>query len=252
MKRLSIGGAVLLTALSTSAFAADMTPVFKAPPAQTPYNWSGAYGGFNAGGSWGNVPFDSTTGTTPFASGTLTPNSFVGGGQVGYNVQMGSTVLGIEADIAWRHGTERSVLFAPNGLDTLNLGTEQGWIGTLRPRAGVAMDNWLVYATGGLAYGSIKDNVIEARPSVAGASRTATDSDTRAGWTVGGGVEFAPTRQRWSLGLEYLYADYGKSTVNQPAQTLGGVAFAPSSSTFHDQSHLLRGKLNYRFDWLGK
>jgi outer membrane immunogenic protein len=237
-----------VAALSTSALAADMTPVFKALPNPAPYDWSGAYGGFNGGYSWGRVPYDAASAGTPITSGTLTPGSFVGGGQFGYNYQRGAVVLGLETDFAWRRGTESSILFLPNALDTMSFRSEQGWIGTLRPRAGVALDNWLLYATGGLAYGSFKHDYTESRPSVAGASRTASETETKAGWTVGGGVEYAANK-RWSLGLEYLYADFGKSTLSQPSQTLGGVAFSSSTGTFHDQSHLLRGKLNYRFDW---
>jgi outer membrane immunogenic protein len=253
MKRLLVGSAALLVALSTSAFststlAADMTPVFKTVPTAAPFDWSGVYGGVNAGYSWGRVPYDATSAGAPISSGTLTPGSFVGGGQFGYNYQMGSVVLGLEADIAWRQGRDTSIWFLPNGLDTMSFRSEQSWVGTLRPRAGIAIDNWLVYATGGLAYGSFKHDFTESRPTVAGASRTAADSDVRAGWTVGAGVEYAPSK-RWSLGLEYLYADYGKANLNQPPQALGGVAFSSSTSAFHDQSHLLRGKLNYHFDW---
>jgi outer membrane immunogenic protein len=251
MKGRLIGGAAVAAALSASALAADMGPVFKTlppPPAPTASNWTGFYGGFNAGYSWGRVPSDYSAFGLPGTDGTLSPSSPIGGLQLGYNYQSGPFVFGVETDFAWRHGTDSALLFAPNSLDTVNVHTEQGWIGTLRPRAGVAINSWLFYATGGLAYGSVKHDYTETRPSDPGATRTASESNTRTGWTVGGGVEYAPGA-RWSLGLEYLYVDLGKTTVNQSPQVLGGAGFPPSSTTFHDQSHLLRGKLNYRFDW---
>jgi outer membrane immunogenic protein len=85
---------------------------------------------------------------------------------------------------------------------------------------------------------------------VAGASRTVSDSDTRAGWTAGAGVEYGSS-DRWSLGLEYLYSDLGKSTLNQPSQVISGVAFPASTATAEDHSHLVRAKLNVKFGWDG-
>jgi len=248
MRSLLLGGAVLMAALSGTALAADMQPVFKTLPpsaATGPYDWSGLYGGLNAGYSWGNVPFDYLIAGVPAASSTLSPNGPLGGAQLGYNVQSGSFVFGLETDFAWRHATDSSTLLAPGGPGSAGFQTQQGWIGTLRPRAGVAADNWLFYATGGLAFGSVKHSYTE---DGAGAGRAVSDSDTRVGWTVGGGVEYAGGK-RWSLGLEYLYADFGKASLSQPSQVIGGVPFPSSTATFHDQSHILRGKFNYRFDW---
>jgi outer membrane immunogenic protein len=221
--------------------------LYKAPPpvASPAYDWSGFYAGLNAGYSWGRTPYDYSVAGAPAASNTLKPESFIGGAQAGYNFQTGPFVFGVEADFAWRDGTGTTNVATPNGLTTFR--DEQGWVGTLRPRAGVATNNWLFYGTGGLAYGWLKQGYTEAQP---GASRTATDSEIHTGWTAGGGVEFA-ANNRWSLGLEYLYQDLGKSTLSQPGQTVGGVVFAPSSTTFEDRSHVLRAKLNVKFGWDG-
>jgi outer membrane immunogenic protein len=247
MKRLLIGCAATAV-LSTSAFAADISPVFEAPPpSAVPYSWTGLYGGVNAGYSWGRAPY-STTGT-PTTSGTLSPDSFIGGAQFGYNFQAGAIVFGFEGDVAWRNGSDTASAVAPNGI-TATLRDQQGWVGTLRPRIGIASNNWLFYGTGGLAFGSVKHDFTEAQPAVGGATRTASDNSTQAGWTAGGGIEYAPSN-RWSLGLEYLYQDLGKTTLNQPGQTVAGVAFPPSSTTFEDHSHLLRAKLNVKFGWDG-
>jgi outer membrane immunogenic protein len=246
MKRLLIG-CVALAAVSTSALAADVSPVFKAPPpGAVPYAWTGLYGGVNAGYSWGRAPYTKTESGAAVTSNTLEPESFIGGGQFGYNFQSGSIVYGIEADIAWRGGSDARTLLAPSGLAT-TFRDEQNWSGTLRPRVGVAADNWLFYGTGGLAFGSVKHGYTE---TLAGASRTVTDSSTQTGWTAGGGIEYA-TSNRWSLGLEYLYQDLGKTTLAQPGQTIGAATFAPSATSFDDRSHMVRAKLNVKFGWDG-
>jgi outer membrane immunogenic protein len=148
--------------------------------------------------------------------------------QFGYNSQTGPFILGVEGDVR-RKGAD---FIGANGLDLSNFRNEQGWIGTLRPRAGVAADKWLFFGTGGLAYSSGD----EARSGFA-------STPSRTGWTVGGGVEYAPGKQ-WSLGLEYLYADFGKSAQSRSSFSAGG-------SPNDDHSQILRGRLNYRFGWDG-
>jgi outer membrane immunogenic protein len=208
MKKLLLGGVAALT-LSTAVGAVEMTPSAEVPPPPpaeaAPFNWTGAYG--RTGGS---------------------ADGFMGSTQFGVNSQNGPFVLGVEADVR-RKSTD---FIGASGLDLSNFRNEQGWIGTLRPRAGVAADKWLFYGTGGLTYSSGD----EARAGFAGTS-------PRAGWTVGGGVEYAPGKQ-WSLGLEYLYADFGKSTQSRSNFSTGG-------SPTEDHSQILRGRLNYRFGWDG-
>jgi outer membrane immunogenic protein len=135
-------------------------------------------------------------------------------------------VFGVEGETR-RRGAD---FIGANGLDLSNFRNEQGWIGTLRPRAGVAADNFLLYGTGGIAYSTGDD------------TRFTTSAQPRAGWTVGGGVEYAPAKQ-WSLGLEYLYADFGKAQSRTNFSTPG--------SPNEDHSQILRGRLNYRFGWDG-
>jgi outer membrane immunogenic protein len=203
MNKLLLGG-VAAVALSTAVGAVEMTPSSETPPPPpaeaAPFNWTGAYG--------------------------RAPDGF--STQFGYNSQTGPFILGVEADVR-RKSTD---FIGASGLDLSNFRNEQGWIGTLRPRAGVAADKWLFYGTGGLAYSSGD----EAR---AGFTATAP----RTGWTVGGGVEYAPGKQ-WSLGLEYLYADFGKSAQSRSNFSTGG-------SPNDDHSQILRGRLNYRFGWDG-
>jgi outer membrane immunogenic protein len=219
MKKLLLGG-VAVAALSTAVGAAEPTPAFEPlPPAEAApyYNWTGAYGRTNklAPGSplLQGVPSDS-------ADNFLTPP------KIGFNYQSGPFVVGVEGDVR-RRGVD---FIGAYGLDLSNFRNEQGWIGTLRPRAGVAAENWLFYGTGGIAY------------STGDETRFTAGAQPRTGWTVGGGVEYAPAKQ-WSLGLEYLYADFGKSQNR--------TSFSTPGSPNEDHSQILRGRLNYRFGWDG-
>jgi outer membrane immunogenic protein len=207
MKKLLLGG-VAAAAFSTAVGAVEMTPSAEAPPPPpaeaAPFNWTGTYGRSSADG-------------------------FMGSTQFGYNSQTGPFILGVEGDVRRKGGAD---FIGASGLDLSNFRNEQGWIGTLRPRAGVAADKWLFYGTGGLTYSSGD----EARTGFAGMA-------PRTGWTVGGGVEYAPGKQ-WSLGLEYLYADFGKSAQSRSNFSTGG-------SPNDDRSQVLRGRLNYHFGWDG-
>lgn len=247
-----IAMAALLAALgATPAFAADLRPYSPRPaPAAVPYtipvyNWTGFYAGLNAGYSWGVTNIDYISGGLLVTNPTHHNGGFLIGGQAGYNFQWGQFVAGFEGDLAWRGGTANTSYMFPNGLDFADQHTKQGWLATFRPRAGWAMNNFLFYATGGAAIGGVEHSFTERRPSVPGASRTVSEDTTRGGWTVGAGVEAGFSQ--WSLGLEYLYVDLGKSTLAAPAQTLSGVTFPAASVSFDDRSHIFRAKVNYRW-----
>jgi outer membrane immunogenic protein len=168
------------------------------------------------------------------ATGNLGGNraGFIGGGQAGYNWQSGVWVGGIEADI---QGVAQSGSLSGTGLALVGPGSgatgtpdnttftgskSLDYFGTLRGRLGYTVTpTFLAYATGGLAYGGVSTSagyttVNNAYPGIGLASTWGTGSSTsstRAGWTVGGGLEwmFAP---RWSVKGEYLYYDLGTVT----------------------------------------
>jgi outer membrane immunogenic protein len=257
MKRAVIVGFGMF-ALAAPAMAADIpvkAPIV-APVAAPLYNWSGFYVGLNAGYSWGRTQIDYAT---PFAAFGLrhNPDSFIGGGQIGYNWQSGTFVFGFETDIAYRHRNRSSIFLFPNNPtagapfgsvagDNTVFSTEQNWLGTVRGRVGVtATPNWLLYATGGLAYGEVKHALIETLVAPnQNRFRIAGESTVRAGWTVGAGVEYG--FGAWSVGAEYLYVDLGRSTISQAATT-NLVVFPADTTSFKDTSHVARVKLNYRF-----
>ncbi len=125
-----------MVAASGAAVAADLprgpTPYYA--PAPSYYNWSGLYTGLNLGYEWGHV-----TGSS------IDPSGIAGGGQVGYNWQWNQFVLGAETDI---QASAADDTFAPWKFSN-------PWFGTLRGRAGCALNNILFYGTAGLAYGEL-------------------------------------------------------------------------------------------------
>lgn len=260
-----------LTALFVvgSAHAADL-PNSKGPPVYTPpaFSWTGFYVGGNAGAaidnSTGNIdPSGCFTSAAP-CGGPLTLNalrsdsytfpaaSFTGGGQVGYNFQIASVVLGIETDINYNSQHESDsvnrALAAPLiGNFVHSTSDHSNWFGTLRGRAGfLVMPSLLLYATGGLAYGQVASTT-----SVGFTATTDTYlgsiSTTRAGWTAGAGAEwmFAPN---WTAKIEYLYVDLGSTTYADACVTNCALG-----NTYQTNAHLrddiVRVGVNYKFDW---
>lgn len=246
-----LAAAAISVLLTAPAISADLRMPAKAPAmmAAAPpayYNWSGFYIGANAGYSWNRTDIDYYFPDPTFLNSRRhNGDSFIGGGQIGYNWQTGPIVFGIEIDAAWRGGGEGSTFAFANGIDFTDFNTDHHFLATFRPRLGFAANNFLFYVTGGAALGGVEHSYTERRPSVAGASRTIVLDDSRWGWTAGGGIEAG--FGQWSVGLEYLYVDLGDETIAAPAAVLGGVAFPPSAVTFDDRSHILRAKLNYRF-----
>ena len=121
------------------------------------------------------------------------------GGTLGYNWQMGQAVFGLEGDVDWSN--IRGSAACGGGVTVCE--TRNDWLGTFRGRVGYAFDRFLPYVTGGLAVGDIKT-------SIAGLGST---NDTKAGWTVGGGIE-AAIAGPWTAKVEYLYVDLGRGGFN--------------------------------------
>ena len=252
-----LAGAALLglfsVGLARPAMAADLggsikdEPVYAEPPRM--FSWTGFYVGANLGGAWtrDDARYSRVTGAGAFST-DLNSSSVVGGGQLGYNWQAGSFVVGLEADIqAQRLDGHKTVFpFTGNAVDAVTLGQDSKWFGTVRPRVGYAADRVLIYVTGGLAYGKVEHSLLESHTSVAGQNRSFTDSSTRAGWVVGSGIEWA-VLDKWTLGAEYLHVDLGSTTISTAAATVGGFAFPASTARFEDREDIVRAKLNYKF-----
>lgn len=221
---------------ASAALSADLPNRSAAPPVAAPpaFTWTGFYLGANAGYSWNRsqtrygYSLANTADFAEFNAARLVPqqlgrdnDSFVVGGQLGYNHQIGWLVLGAEADLQYL-GARQQAAYATTVTDgigsaTVTTGTRSSidWLGTVRGRVGVAFDRVLVFATGGVAFGRSSDRTtitsvgFDDDGTFSGAW-FGQQSGTRAGWTLGGGVEYALT-QNVTLKAEYLYYDLGRA-----------------------------------------
>lgn len=208
------------------ASAADIQrPVYKAPPAgvmPVAYDWTGFYVGGHVGYGWADKSWQDGFGLFGISQRA---NGFLGGGQAGFNYQVGQFVFGVEGDMSWS-GMKGST----NTLAS-SFNTDVDWTATLTGRLGMAFDRWLVYGKGGAAWA--RDRYSTNFYTLPGTEVT----DTRLGWTVGAGVEYAFAPQ-WTAKLEYNYMDFGTRSVS----------FAPGFSTDIDQQvHAVKFGVNYKF-----
>jgi outer membrane immunogenic protein len=259
MRVVAIAGSVIL-ASTVSALAADMA--VKAPIAApiAVYNWTGFYVGGNVGYGWGNGdtffnPLPSAAIFVNLLPQTLSPDpkGVFGGVQAGYNWQSGRFVLGVEADIqaADINGDARVSPIIQNngtpfpGAGFLSAHQRIDWFGTARVRAGItATDRLLLYVTGGVAFGDVSYAAQTDFRPVGTTLYAAAFSDTKVGWTAGGGAEwaFAPN---WSAKVEYLYVDLGNaSVVVNPVPPLPPFQVG---YTWKTQEHLARVGVNYKW-----
>ncbi|MGA8170422.1 MAG: outer membrane beta-barrel protein [Methylocystis sp.] len=265
-------------------------PAFGPPPISGDVSsiWTGLYFGVNAGyavdgsrevdvGAFPLNPNANPTSSAPITA-SLTPNasSFIGGGQVGYSHLFSpSIVMGVETDIqgAGLTGASTAVNSSPALLNgAIGTYTNYGevaaskslqYLGTIRGRVGYLLTPAVnAYATGGLAYGQVSLNTTTFENRILNASGASSIfaqggtnySDTRVGWTVGGGIEAALT-PHWSLKAEYLYYDLGAAsqyttffnTYNNAPNTL--LVLAASKSTTSYNGHVGRLGVNYHLGY---
>ncbi len=226
MKRfiLSAVAALFAAATATPSLAADLArPAYKAPIYVAPFSWSGFYIGINGGYGWAKSDW-----TSAVTSGSTDPKGWLVGGTLGYNLQTGVWVWGLEGDIDWSNikGSTTGGTGVCSGA--LGCETRNRWLATTRGRIGYAFDRWLPFITGGAAFGDVKMS-----PNT-GLSET----KTKVGWTVGGGLEYA-FLSGWSAKAEYLYVDLGKSTCS------AATCLVDTDVTF--RANLFRLGVNYRF-----
>ncbi|MBI4365524.1 MAG: porin family protein [Deltaproteobacteria bacterium] len=219
--RVWLTAVALSCAMIGASAAADLgarTLPTKGPTFFTPapaFTWSGLYVGVSGGYGWGNARFDSAIDGT---GSTFRTRGGIASGTLGYNMQAGAIVYGLETDLgpSWIKGTNSAA------VPCANCEVTNTWLGTFRGRVGYAPGVTLFYLTGGLAYGGIrvKDAFGE-------------EDRNKAGWTLGGGAEYA-FANRWSAKLEYLYVDLGTTDLS-----------AGRNLRFNE--NILRAGLNARF-----
>jgi len=249
-------------------------------------NWAGFYIGGNAGYAWGtenntlNIDDGSTALSCHFCAAVVggndaglaqaagsshfDPHGFVGGAQLGYNWQKENWVYGLEADFEsfnQQQTNAGSVQLPANSgfgncgaapcVGSFSSSVRSDWLLTVRPRIGYVWNSTLIYGTAGLALSQLSfrqtynDNVF--LPFGAGGTATSSSSVTRAGWTVGGGIEQA-LGKNWSAKIEYLYVRFGGLNATGilhddfPTDTANFY-----NSIDHLASNIVRVGFNYKF-----
>ncbi len=251
----SVGAALALAMLSTTAFAADL-PARRAPPVFAPvppvFSWTGGYIGGQIGYEFGKDDAFATSTRTGLGVGSngARPDGVVGGAHIGYNFStqslplLGNTfggvfgtvlgtggVIGIEGDV---DGSGSRQNYFIGGIATNYHENVQG---SIRGRLGIAVNRVLFYATGGVAIAGLDNTYTN---TIVGG--TDTFNRTRVGYTVGGGIEYA-FEGNFSVRAEYRYTDFGSSTTTLGASTAGGVSVRQ-----RDTDQRVQGGFSYKFD----
>ncbi|WP_197062689.1 caspase family protein [Bosea sp. UNC402CLCol] len=158
--------------------------------------------------------------------GRLSPdgNGMVGGAQFGFNYQIGAVVIGAETDLsATRLGGSQNASANPSGTRfTTRAETELSMLGTVRARAGFVLGDFLIYGTGGYAYGLLDQKGLITPDNPAAVSGAAgSRSPLASGWALGGGVEYA-ILPGTTIRLDYTHYDLGNQKL--PLRDFTGLA----------------------------
>jgi high affinity Mn2+ porin len=248
VKKFVLGAVIGMTLATVGGAAADDIMVTKAPPPSIPtdFNWTGFYAGGHLGYAWG-----SSNWTGPGVSGSLNlaqpvdtfneAGSFFEGLQAGYNYMLPNrVVIGAEIDASFPAVQNLAGIsiggisnFTSPTLGPVSYSETVLSSGTMRGRIGYAPGSWLFYATGGFAWSY--DQLSLTQPA---SGTTDMPFLWRLGWAAGVGVE-VPILPHWTARLEYLFTDYGTSSV----------LFANAGQRFNSDFSLqeLRAGLNYQF-----
>lgn len=228
MKKLLLASVALAALSAAPAFAADA--IIEEPVLPVGFSWTGAYIGVQGGYAWGNSHME-----FPGVTSDPDPDGFLGGVYVGYNAQLSNgIVLGVDADIAWTGIDGSGPVFAGAVVvPGQSIEADVDWSGAVRARVGYAVDRFLPYVAGGVAFAKVNHQGFVA-PGVG----VGVQDDTYTGWTIGAGVEYAFTDNLIVRG-EYRYSDFGSE--NYAAIPLF------SAHSLDLDTHDIRIGLSYKF-----
>ena len=248
-----------LAAALQPAAAADTDVLYGRPPVVYPpqpavviFTWTGFYFGTHSGGGWGHNDENGS----PYNLGRLiiiTPapvgvdvSGWLAGGQIGANYQAGSWVFGAEAAASGANLTGSTACTStPTVAGAVvavalpaNCSVKVAGLGTIAARLGFALDRVLVYGKGGAAWANDKYDLTSA------VLPTFNGNETRWGWMVGAGVEYA-FFDNWSAKIEYNYLAFSTSNLQFTDST--GQFFL--NTGIQQQLHLVKAGINYRWGW---
>jgi outer membrane immunogenic protein len=254
MKKAFLPGIVLSVLAAGPAMSADLPlrSVYKAPPPPAVwFDWSGFYVGGHVGYGWGDADiadFTLSYKKVLLPARSIDAEGFLGGVQGGWNYQFGPFVLGAELEFSWSDikGDVTSAIVAGKGqgqgAGSTSLSSNATWISTAAARFGYAWDGFLVYGKIGAAFAQFDyDNNITFTVGRTTTVGNASASDTRSGWIVGTGVEWAFASD-WSAKAEYNYMDFGSRKVD--FASFGG---GPVSLDIDQRISVIKAGVNYHF-----
>lgn len=261
-------------ALAFPAHAADLPSRKAAPiaPSAVSIPWNGFYAGLNAGYTWMNTPakvlavgngaaLDANQQWQPYPVGmpgvaVLNNGGFIGGGQVGYNIQLGRFLVGAEGEFEGLAANRKTSTFVtpgptPVSVSVAQIGRAWDWSGAATARAGyLMMPTLLVYGKGGAGFGHAAANVLDYSSTVIGMG-AGVAGHVYGGWAFGGGVEWM-VMPHVSVKLEYMHFDLGKHQASVQGLSYGAPITAVTNYlvSAHLQQDVVKAGVNLHFDWL--
>jgi outer membrane immunogenic protein len=234
MKKILVAGIAAAAFCGAPAIAADM-PV-KAPyAAPAVFNWSGWYVGGQVGYGWGSAHWSNMVGFID-ATARPDPSGALGGAHLGYNVQNGAWVYGIEGSWSWADIKDTFT----NTAGTASRTSKINDIALLTGKIGVASDRSLVYVRGGYANADLHINSLVFATGVA-----SEGSARRSGYVLGIGWDYA-FAPNWIFGVEYNYIGLEKKFLDV---TFNNGPCAGCGATIDPKISTITARLSYKFDW---
>src|SRR5262245_56401177 len=209
---------VVAAALVSTPVAADAAsaPFYPAAPVIPIYYWTGFYVGGHLGAGWSG------------------DGGFLGGGQAGFNYQIGQWVLGVEGQLSAtsiKDTASANFVFPGFAVGTARAEARLDWISTLAARVGWAFDRSFVYGKLGGAWTHVSVDASATVSSIAGSVGALVSSDrTVSGWMLGFGAEYA-LWDNWTAKIEYNMMDFGRDFIAD------------------DKVHVVKAGVNYRFGY---
>jgi outer membrane immunogenic protein len=271
MKKILLGSVAtgaLVAAGSASAADLGPRPAYKAPPMVAPvpvFSWTGCFVGAHGGWGWGKKdvtevarsgpPTDSSVGT--LGAGIDTSGGIFGG-QIGCDYQFaGNFVIGIQGDFAGARitGDTAGLPLRPHSFtSTVFQSTSEAahthvrtdWLASITGRLGFTgwLPRTLFYVRGGGAW--IREKWDFQMAEDFNDNPEFSSTQTRSGWTVGGGIEYA-IAPNWSVFAEFNHYDFGTKSVGHQSGSSSFGAFINIDAK--QRIEAVRLGVNYRFNW---
>lgn len=256
-----------ITMLSGVAFADTITSPTPSSTTATKstYNWTGAYvGGFVGGATGSDVSNTAamTSNNSLWNDAAANNNysnkaSFIGGGTVGYNWQIGKTpyLVGLEGEYGYLsqensktdpnattwNAAHKTVIPHDNSQSSTSIGADYGY-GLVGGRLGYALDRSLIYIKSGAVFTTVNSSWSDTNYDFNGTSNKATTT----GYALGAGFEYAMPFKYFTnvtVKTEYLY--FGIPTSNTIKSYDGSFSITTSQTT--SGIHTAKFGVNYKF-----